>query len=156
MGKHAERKAPSREAEEGTKGTEATQALGPVGSVSAYGTGDETGEPKPGTRRSPDWRAGKDRVVGLLAGTVRWLGLLFASVLVLHVVFVVGEANVDNGIVSWASDWSDGLALGFHDLFQPSDPKLLVLVNYGIAAAFWLVVSSVAAKLIRRVGGLSS
>ncbi|EHR63585.1 hypothetical protein [Saccharomonospora cyanea] len=150
MGKHAEKKAPSREAEE------AMQVLGPGGSVSAYGTGDDTGEPKPGARRSTDWRAAKDRVVGLLAGTVRWLGLLFASVLVLHVVFVVGEANVENGIVAWAADWSGGLALGFHDLFQPSDPKLLVLVNYGIAAVFWLVVSSVAAKLVRRIGGLSS
>ncbi len=153
MGKHAEKRAPSREAEEAT---EVPQALGPGGSVSAYGTGDDTGEPKPGTRRSTDWKAVKDRVVGLLAGTVRWLGLLFASVLVLHVIFVVGEANVENGIVSWAADWSGGLALGFHDLFQPSDPKLSVLVNYGIAAVFWLVVSSVAAKLVRRVGGLSS
>ncbi|WP_425468482.1 hypothetical protein [Prauserella rugosa] len=95
----------------------------------------------------------RERAVGLLAGIVRWAGLIFALILVGHIIFVIGEANPDNSIVSWAADWSEGLALGFHDLFQPTDPKLSVLINYGIAAIFWLVVSSIVAKVIRRVGG---
>ncbi|MCP2181701.1 hypothetical protein LY12_002978 [Prauserella alba] len=102
---------------------------------------------------SVDWKAVRERGVGLLAGIVRWVGLAFALVLVLHVVFVIGEANPENGIVQWVADTSENLAVGFHDLFQPADPKLLVLINYGIAAIFWLVVSSIVAKVIRRVGG---
>lgn len=149
MGEHSDKKAPGSEA------TDATQAIVPGGSVSTYQNSDNTDEPKPKPRRSVDWKAVKDQVVGLLAGIVRWLGLIFALVLVLHIVFVIGEANAENSIVSWAADWSDGLSLGFHDLFQPSDPKLSVLVNYGIAAIFWLVASSIAARIIRRVGGVT-
>ncbi|MCP2251749.1 hypothetical protein LY13_000480 [Prauserella aidingensis] len=102
---------------------------------------------------SVDWTAVRERGVGLLAGIVRWVGLAFALVLVLHVIFVIGEANSENSIVQWVADSSESLAVGFHDLFQPADPKLLVLINYGIAAIFWLVVSSIVAKVIRRVGG---
>lgn len=104
-------------------------------------------------RPAVNWTAIRERGVGLLAGIVRWVGLIFAVILVGHIIFVIGEANPDNSIVSWAADWSEGLALGFHDLFQPQDPKLLVLINYGIAAIFWLVVSAIIAKVIRRVGG---
>ncbi|OLT41223.1 hypothetical protein BJF85_24410 [Saccharomonospora sp. CUA-673] len=123
------------------------------------------GAPKPeqtggrGSRRaeksepSVDWAAMRGRVVGLLAGIVRWVGLLFALILVGHIIFVIGDANPDNSIVAWAAERSEGLALGFHDLFQPDDPKLTVLINFGIAAIFWLVVSSILSKVIRRVGG---
>ncbi len=82
------------------------------------------------------------------------MGLAFAVVLVLHVIFVVGEANPDNGIVSFVAGASSEVALGFEDLFVPDDPKLAVLLNYGIAAVFWMVVSSLVARVIRTVGGL--
>ncbi|NIH86680.1 hypothetical protein [Amycolatopsis granulosa] len=104
-------------------------------------------------QRQVNWGRVKDQVVGLIAGIVRWVGLIFALILVLHVIFVVGGANPDNGIVGFARDWSDGLALGFKDLFEPADEKLRVLVNYGIAAIFWLVVSSIVTRLVRRLGG---
>ncbi|MGY6657544.1 hypothetical protein ACXIZN_35825 [Amycolatopsis sp. TRM77291] len=105
------------------------------------------------TRRKVDWRAGGGRAAGVLASVVRWVGLIFAAILVLHVVFVIGEANPDNGIVSFVRGWADGLLLGFKDLFMPEDAKLRVLINYGIAAIFWMVVTGILAKIIRRVGG---
>ncbi|WP_439384366.1 hypothetical protein [Amycolatopsis lexingtonensis] len=108
------------------------------------------------SRRSPvDWRRTGGRVASVVASIVRWVGLVFAAILVIHVIFTVGSANPDNGIVSFVKSWADGLALGFSDLFTPSDGKLRVLVNYGIAAIFWLVVSGILAKVIRRVGGAS-
>jgi hypothetical protein len=64
----------------------------------------------------------------------------------------VGGANPGNGIVTFVTSWSDPLAWGFKDLFTPGDAKLRVLVNYGIAAIFWLIVSSIIARLIRRLG----
>ncbi len=65
-------------------------------------------------------------------------------------------ANPGNALASFVHGWADSLALVFRDLFTPSDEKLRVLVNYGIAAVFWLVLSGVLAKIIRRVGGTSS
>jgi hypothetical protein len=108
------------------------------------------------SRRAPvDWRATGGRIASIVASIVRWVGLIFAALLVIHVIFTVGSANPDNGIVSFVKSWADSLALGFSDLFTPSDAKLRVLVNYGIAAIFWLVVSGILAKVIRRVGGAS-
>lgn len=115
---------------------------------------DEDASPRP--KRQVPWGRVKDQAVGLIAGIVRWVGLIFALILVLHVIFVVGGANPDNGIVSFVRDWSDGLALGFKDLFEPTDEKLRVLVNYGIAAIFWLVVSSIVTRIVRRIGGATS
>jgi hypothetical protein len=92
------------------------------------------------------------RVVNILATVVRWAGLIVAIILVVRVLLTVGGANPSNGITSFITSWSDPLAWGFKDLFTPSDGKLRVLVNYGIAAIFWLVVSSVLARIIRKFG----
>ncbi|MFI5607188.1 hypothetical protein [Amycolatopsis sp. NPDC051903] len=112
-------------------------------------------EPRP-KRAEVDWRRVREQGFSFVATVVRWIGLLFAAILVLHVIFVVGEANPANGIVSFVRNWADWLSLGFKDLFTPSDAKLRVLVNYGIAAIFWLVVSAIVAKILRRVGGAVS
>ena len=106
-------------------------------------------------RAAVDWRRTGGKVASVVASIVRWIGLVFAALLVIHVIFTVGSANPANGIVSFVKSWADSLALGFSDLFTPSDEKLRVLVNYGIAAIFWLVVSGILAKVIRRVGGAS-
>lgn len=92
-------------------------------------------------------------MVGVLAGLVRWVGLIFALVLAVHVLLTVGSANPDNGITVFFADVADPLALGFRNLFTPENAELRVLVNYGLAALFWLIVSSVAARLIRRLAG---
>lgn len=105
-------------------------------------------------RAKVDQRLGRERAAGVLAGLVRWTGLVFALFLAVHVVFVIGEANQDNGIVAFVRGGADAFSLGFSDLFLPADFKLQVLVNYGLAAIFWLVVSSIVAKVIRRVGGV--
>jgi hypothetical protein len=91
-------------------------------------------------------------IVGVLASLVRWAGLVVVLILVIRVLLTVGGANPANGITSFFRTWSDPLAWGFKDLFTPSDAKLRVLVNYGIAALFWLIVSSILARIIRRLG----
>lgn len=108
------------------------------------------------TGRDVDWTAAKDRFVGLLAGVVRWVCLIFALILVLHIVFVVADANKGNGIVEFVDAWANRLTLGVGDLFTPDDRKLFVLVNFGIAAIIWLIISSVGSKIIRRVGGVTT
>src|SRR5215469_13339073 len=91
-------------------------------------------------------RRTRSAVVGTVASVVRWAGLVVVVVLVLRVLLTVGGANPANGITSFVTSWSDPLAWGFKDLFTPSDGKLRVLVNYGIAAIFWLIVSSILAR----------
>ena len=100
-------------------------------------------------RRSPaEVRAS---VVGAVAGVVRWIGLIFALVLVVHVLLTVGHANPDNGITVFFGHVADPLALAFRNLFTPANAELRVLVNYGLAALFWLIVSGVVTRLIRRL-----
>ena len=77
-------------------------------------------------------------------------GLVIVLVLVIRVLLTVGGANPHNGITKFITSWSDPLAWGFKSLFTPADAKLRVLVNYGIAALCWLIVSSVLARIIRR------
>lgn len=89
--------------------------------------------------------------VGLVAGLVRWAGLVVALILVIHVLLTVGHANPDNGITVFFGDAAEPLALAFRNLFTPENPELRVLVNYGLAALFWLIVSGIVARLIRRL-----
>lgn len=91
------------------------------------------------------------RGVALLAGLVRWVGLAFALILAIHVVLTVGNANPDNWITTVFDRLANPLALAFKDLFRPSDDKLRVLINFGLAALFWLIVSGIVSRLIRRL-----
>lgn len=109
-------------------------------------------EPADATRRRLAVGEVWTKIANILAGVVRWAGLIVAVILVLRVLLTVGGANPANGITSFVTSWSDPLAWGFKDLFTPSDGKLRVLVNYGIAAIFWLIVSSILARIIRRLG----
>src|SRR5262245_26619073 len=90
-------------------------------------------------------------VVGVVATVVRWVGLVFAIVLVVHVLLTVGNANPDNGITTFFASVADPLALAFKSLFMPDNAHLRVLVNYGLAALFWMIVSAVLSRLIRRL-----
>lgn len=88
--------------------------------------------------------------VEVVATIVRVVGAVIALVLVAHVVLVVGSANPDNGITTFVRTWAHFFALGFRDLFTPADAKLRTIVNYGIAAAFWLVAAGIVVRLLRR------
>jgi hypothetical protein len=94
------------------------------------------------------------KALGSLASVVRWVGLAAAVILVIHVLLVAGEANPANWIAQSVGNLADVLSLGFKDLFnKPADDlKLRVLINYGIAAVFWLVVTGLLSRVLRRVG----
>jgi hypothetical protein len=111
--------------------------------------GEHSDAPTTTTRSFAEVRG---KTVGILAGLVRWAGLIVVIILVVRVLLTVGGANPNNGITTFFVSASDPLAWGFKDLFTPGDAKLRVLVNYGIAAIFWLIVSSIVAKLIRLLG----
>ena len=91
-------------------------------------------------------RGALDVVATVIATIFRIAALL----IVLGILFVVLEANTGNSIVSFVLDVADFLVGPFDGLFTPKDPKLEVVINYGIAAVIYLVVGSLIARLIRR------
>ncbi len=108
---------------------------------------EQAQQESPARRTTAEVRA---TALGALASLVRWVGLVVAVILVVRVLLTVGGANPHNGITSFFTTWSDPLAWRFKDLFTPADAKLRILVNYGLAAVCWLIVSSVLARIIRR------
>lgn len=107
-----------------------------------------------GTRRAlANLTKARTQVADVLVTVVRWCGSTAAVLLSTHVVLTVFGANPDNGITRFVGEWARPLALGFENLFTPSDPQLAVLVNYGIAALFWLFITSLAIRILRALGG---
>ena len=49
-------------------------------------------------------------------------------------------------------DLADTFDLGLSDLFQPAEPKLAVVLNYGTAAVIWFAITTVVVRLVRRAG----
>lgn len=102
--------------------------------------------------------AERERARAMRAKTVRWAtsvlsiaSAVFAIVLALYIVFVVFDANTQNPLVTFVAGLADGLVVFFRDLFTPEDKRIGVLVNYGLAAVFWLVVGRVVIALLRRI-----
>ncbi len=88
---------------------------------------------------------------GTTAGTViRGVGTVFAIFLGLQILFVLLGANTANSLVQFISEWAQVLALWFHDLFNTGNFKLDVVLNYGLAIVFWLVVTGLLARLVNR------
>ncbi len=91
------------------------------------------------------------RTAGALATLARLIGSLAALALVIYIVLFVFEARPDNGITQFFRSLADSLTLGFRDLFTPDGEKTSVLVNYGLAAVFWLVAGTVVSRIINRI-----
>ncbi|MQA77870.1 MAG: hypothetical protein GEV10_05220 [Streptosporangiales bacterium] len=108
--------------------------------------------------REKQREADRARARATRAQTVRWattivsvLSSLFAVALALHIVFVIFDANQANPLVTFTADLAEGLVVFFRDLFTPDDDRVGVLVNYGMAAIFWLIVGRVVIALLRRI-----
>jgi len=82
---------------------------------------------------------------------VELVAIIIAVIIVLHIIFVLIGANGGNSIVSTDADWASTLAAWFRDLFTPSNYKLAVTLNYGLAALFYLVIGRIVATVVNRV-----
>lgn len=110
------------------------------------------GGPAPARRAGFRRRAGGAARSGAwgLARIVQTIARVLAAVLVLGIVLVVLEANRDNAIVDAVLDAGRFLAGPFDDMFEPDDAKVRVAVNWGIAAAVYLIAGGLIARLLRR------
>ena len=88
-------------------------------------------------------RAALARVVTLIAAIV-------AGIIVIGILLVVVGANQSNELVKAVMDAGRWLAGPFRDLFSLNGHKATIAVNWGIAAAVYLVVGRVVARLLVR------
>jgi uncharacterized membrane protein YraQ (UPF0718 family) len=94
---------------------------------------------------------GAARLFTLLATIVRVVCSVIAALILAHAVFVLFEANPDNLLVEFTAGWRDTFGWFTKDLFTPSDPKIAEAINDGLAALIWVVLGSLASKLIVRL-----
>jgi hypothetical protein len=92
------------------------------------------------------------KIAAVVAALIRIVGGLFVLILVAHVVLTLGDANPANTIARFVAYWADRLQLGFRGLFTPADARVRIVVDYGLAALFWLVVTWLLVRLVRRLG----
>jgi hypothetical protein len=97
---------------------------------------------------NPDYR--RIRAVGVVTTIITVITATFAVVLGVHIVLVLGSANMANSFASFVDGWANGITLGLTGLFTPGVPKVATLLNEGLAAILWLVIGGVLTYLIRR------
>lgn len=74
---------------------------------------------------------------------------LITAIFVLHILFVVFDANQGNEFVSLIYTLAKALVLSLGDVFTPDDAKIGVVLNYGFATILYLVVSQFIIKALR-------
>jgi hypothetical protein len=114
-------------------------------------SGSSSTDPDSTRPRSRRPRFSPRKGLNLLASLIRLIGVVIALVLVIYIVFVIGEANPANAVAQFINVWAHKLNLGLDNLFNPGDPKLAVAINYLIPAIIWLAAASIVANVLRRV-----
>lgn len=91
------------------------------------------------------------RVVRILCTLISGICALFAAVLAIHILLVLGSANPANGFAHLIAGWANAITLGLTDLFRPGNPKIQVLLNQGLAAILWLAVGAALTTVLARI-----
>lgn len=91
-------------------------------------------------------------IINLVAAAMRLAGCALAAVLLVRIGLAFVPVNPGNVIVGWITRFADVIVWGFRDLFLPADPRIGLVANYGLAAAFWLAVGLTAAWALSALG----
>ncbi|RDI50601.1 hypothetical protein [Nocardia mexicana] len=84
------------------------------------------------------------------AAIVSTVGGVFALIEAVYILLLVFDANPANKFFGFIKGLAEPLALFFPGLFNTGNFDLDVIINYGLAAVFWLVVTGIIARLIAR------
>ncbi|MFD8492132.1 hypothetical protein [Amycolatopsis sp. NPDC059657] len=95
--------------------------------------------------------SGRITFIRVLSAVIDLICVLFALVLGIHIVLVLGSANTGNGFAQLIEDWSKGVSLGLRNLFTPDSFKVRILLNDGLAAVLWLIIGGVLTSLLSRI-----
>ncbi|GAA1679257.1 hypothetical protein GCM10009830_27920 [Glycomyces endophyticus] len=86
----------------------------------------------------------------LIAHVITIVFGLIALIILLHLAFVLLEANPGNPLVNIIGDMANWFSWLFRDMFTIDDPKVRAVVNYGLAALVYLLVGGAIAGAGRR------
>ncbi|WP_344685674.1 hypothetical protein [Saccharopolyspora taberi] len=89
--------------------------------------------------------AGKGR--SGVATLINGAGFLLAAILVLHIVFVLFGVPSNAGLASSVRQAAEPLALFFPGLVDGGNEILQVILDFGLAAVFWVVVAAVLGRI---------
>jgi hypothetical protein len=82
------------------------------------------------------------------ARVITGIGALFAAIEVLYVLLVLLDANPGNAFYRFIQSIAVPLSLFFQGLFTVSNHVWEILLTYGLAAVFWLVVAGIIARFV--------
>ncbi|MEU6129275.1 hypothetical protein ABZ805_08900 [Saccharopolyspora sp. NPDC047091] len=82
-----------------------------------------------------------------IATLINGVGYLFAVILVLHVVLVLFGLPSENGVADSLRGAAEPLALFFPGLVQTPNAELQLILDYGLAALFWVLATSLLARI---------
>lgn len=83
------------------------------------------------------------------ARVITGVGALFALIEVLFILLQLFGANAGNAFYKFVQSIAVPLALFFPGLFTIQNQAWAVIVTYGLAAVFWIVVTGIIARLVR-------
>lgn len=109
-------------------------------------------QPSPYQQQPPSYPPPRrhDDGVNAVIGIIRAVTGVTTTIFVLHILFVVLDANQGNEFVSFVYLMAKTLVLGLGDVFTPDDAEIGVVLNYGFAAILYLVVGQFIIKALRR------
>jgi hypothetical protein len=87
---------------------------------------------------------------GTAAQVVQLVGAVFALIEVVYILLNLFGANAGNAFFRFIQSIAEPLALFFPGLFTLANKSLETIVNYGLAAVFWLVVAGLLARVVSR------
>ncbi|CAA9484786.1 MAG: hypothetical protein AVDCRST_MAG17-387 [uncultured Solirubrobacterales bacterium] len=93
------------------------------------------------------------RGLGVVARVIVLIASLVFLIIALGILLIVLDANSGNVIVQAVTSAARFLVGPFDGLFTVSDSQLETAINWGIAGFVWLIVGSLIAGLLRRIGG---
>ncbi|WP_460403908.1 hypothetical protein [Actinophytocola sediminis] len=85
---------------------------------------------------------------GTAARIVTGVGALFALIEVVYILLILFGANQANQFFVFIKSLAEPLALFFPGLFNLVNNNLETILNYGLAALFWVVVAGVIARIV--------
>jgi hypothetical protein len=128
------------------------------GNTAVYDRTRTDGADRPGiTTRATGVAAGAaGSGLRLVARVIRAITAGVVAILVAAIVFRVLGANQSNDIVNTVTDWGRWLAGPFEDFFEFDSAKTAIAVNWGMAAAVYLLIGLLIARVFARgaVAGL--
>ncbi|MDR7170319.1 hypothetical protein J2W56_004070 [Nocardia kruczakiae] len=97
------------------------------------------------------YRTYRTNPAGGVAAIVSTVGGVLALIEIVYILLQVFDANQSNRFFTFIKGLAEPLALFFPGLFNTGSRDWDIIINYGLAAVFWLVVTGIIARLLARI-----